>query len=209
MNQNKKKTGWWGLFLTIVLLIVALPILFFNSVIIYKARTEPDQVPSFLGYKPFIVLSGSMQETIKVGDLVWVKAVPAGEVESLQVGDIIAFRENKMVVTHRIVGKEVDENGQWHFTTKGDFNNANDINQVQVADLEGKYVTRWPKVGDVLLFIQQPFGFAAILMVLFVLATVMLVGGDKGLDKKKQKALEEEVARLRKEKQALEKGVKE
>lgn len=43
--------------LEIIIIIVLLVILFVSGVIIVKSYTNPDEVPSFMGWKPFIVLS--------------------------------------------------------------------------------------------------------------------------------------------------------
>ena len=59
--------------IVIILLILLLPIIIVNSVIIVNSYMNPDKIPSFCGWKPFIVLSGSMETQIKTGDLVIVK----------------------------------------------------------------------------------------------------------------------------------------
>ena len=92
--------------IVIILLILLLPIIIVNSVIIVNSYMNPDKIPSFCGWKPFIVLSGSMETQIKTGDLVIVKET---DNEKLKEGDIIAFRNNAVVVTHRIVEKIEDE----------------------------------------------------------------------------------------------------
>ena len=49
-----------------VLLILLLPIILINSVIIVNSYIKPNEIPSFFGWKPFIVLSGSMETQIKI-----------------------------------------------------------------------------------------------------------------------------------------------
>lgn len=44
----------------IIAIILMLPILFVSCVILTNAYLHPDKVPSFLGWKPFIVLTTSM-----------------------------------------------------------------------------------------------------------------------------------------------------
>ena len=46
-----------------------------NISIIIQANTNKDEVPSVFGYKPFIVLSGSMEYEIHHGDLIFVKTI--------------------------------------------------------------------------------------------------------------------------------------
>ena len=45
---------------SILLCVVFIPLLLVNVTLIAKSYIHPDQVPDFMGYKPFIVLSGSM-----------------------------------------------------------------------------------------------------------------------------------------------------
>ena len=56
----------------IALCVVFVPLLLINVTLIVKSYTSPDKVPDFLGYKPFIVLSGSMEPSIMTGDMVFV-----------------------------------------------------------------------------------------------------------------------------------------
>ena len=86
-----------------------------------QAKSNPNDVPSLFGYKPFIVLSGSMETEIYVGDLVIVKEVDSS---TLKENDIIAFRDSEnLVTTHRIVNVINSDKGLC-FETKGDNNNG-------------------------------------------------------------------------------------
>lgn len=53
----------------IIAIILMLPILFVSCVILTNAYLHPDKVPSFLGWKPFIVLTTSMEDEICSGDV--------------------------------------------------------------------------------------------------------------------------------------------
>ena len=102
---------------------VLLLILILNVYIMIQVKAKPNSVPSIFGYKPFIVLSGSMETEIYIGDLVFVKNVDA---KSLKENDIIAFRDaENFVVTHRII-KVLEDSEELCFQTKGDNNNAPD-----------------------------------------------------------------------------------
>ena len=50
-------------------------ILLINVYVIIQAKSKPNLVPSIFGYKPFIVVSGSMETKLHVGDLVIIKNV--------------------------------------------------------------------------------------------------------------------------------------
>jgi signal peptidase len=77
-----------------------------------------------------------MLPTISSGDLVLVKEV---DVEKLEQGDVIAFREGTSVVTHRIV-EVMNEGDAKRFRTKGDNNNVADPLLVRPEMVEGVYL---------------------------------------------------------------------
>ena len=168
---EKKKSINIGKVIKIIIFIIAFLILFVAGTIMYKANRYPDQVPDVLGYKPMIVLSGSMETSIHTGDLVFVKMI---DTTTLKKGDVIAFRnEENTVTTHRIV-EIVYENGKQYFRTKGDANNAEDLNLVEMKDVEGIYVGRLAKVGNFLMFIQKPIGLFTVLLVILVVGLIWL-----------------------------------
>jgi len=136
-------------------------ILLINIWIVIQAKTKPNSVPSIFGYKPFIVLSGSMETKIHVGDLVFVKVV---DPSTLNENDIIAFRDHEnLVTTHRIINIVNTDRGKC-FETKGDNNNAKDDNIVCKDNVEGLYVSRIAKLGSAILFIQEPLGFTVMML---------------------------------------------
>lgn len=91
---------------------------------------------SIFGYSMFNVVTGSMSGTIEIDDYVIVK-----NTKDVKLDDIITFKDNSTLVTHRvveIVGKKI--------TTKGDSNNANDYS-ITSDDVVGKVVVVLPKAG--------------------------------------------------------------
>ena len=138
--DSGKKTGSISAIeiIGLVLCIVFALLLICNLTIIVKGAINPDSPPSVLGVTPLAVQSGSMSGTakdhIEVGDLIFVKPAKA---ETLREGDIIAFKEGSIVVTHRIVRVETAEDGTLQFITKGDANNTEDSQPVSAANLVG------------------------------------------------------------------------
>jgi len=183
--------------LGVVLCVILIPLLIINLTIIVKSFIYPNEVPSFLGYKPFIVLSNSMLPTIEVGDLVLDKTE---DTSTLAVGDVISFREGTTtVITHRIVNI-TESGGTRQFTTKGDNNNTEDSNPVVQSDVEGKMIYSVHNIGNAALFMQTKIG----MLLFIVLPLVLLVGFDllrrRSLDhsKKNETAeLEKELERMR------------
>ena len=183
----------------IALCVVFVPLLLINVTLIVKSYTSPDKVPDFLGYKPFIVLSGSMEPSIMTGDMVFVKET---DPDSLKVGDVIAYKSGSAVVTHRIVEVK-SENGETRYVTQGDANNAADQGLVKPADVEGIYQRRVAGAGNLAMFMQtttRMILFVVCPLVLFVLWDVIRRQLESRKEVSRTKELEMELERLRAEK---------
>lgn len=183
----------------IALCVVFVPLLLINVTLIVKSYTSPDKVPDFLGYKPFIVLSGSMEPSIMTGDMVFVKET---DPDSLKVGDVIAYKSGSAVVTHRIVEVK-SENGETRYVTQGDANNSADQSLVKPADVEGIYQRRVAGAGNLAMFMQTTTGmilFVVCPLVLFVLWDVIRRQLESRKEVSRTKELEMELERLRAEK---------
>ena len=77
----------------------------------------------YLGVKPTVVSSGSMQPALHIGDIAIVKKV---RLDELNTGDIIQFispYDNTTMFIHRIIDIENDS-GRIFYITKGDFKEA-------------------------------------------------------------------------------------
>ena len=196
----KKISNW----IFILLVMLMLPILLINIYIMIQANNNNDKVPSVFGYKPFIVLSGSMETKIHVGDLIITKEINP---ETLKVNDVIAFRDQEnTVTTHRIIDV-VEKNGVTYFITKGDNNNTQDQNLVEYKDVEGLYVTRIPGIGNMLNELSKPTTVVIVglgLTVIFILA--FQISNNKYKNQERQEFLE---YKKMKEKEQKEKEAKE
>ena len=114
--------------------------------------------PSLLGYESFVVLSGSMEPTLRVGDLAVVG--PARQ-DQLMVGDVISYRTAQrpdVVVTHRLVGIGVDERGRPALQTKGDANDSADQVMVEPGAVLGRVAYGVPMVGYLVEFARRAEG---------------------------------------------------
>lgn len=190
--------------ISVILLILLLPILFVSFVILINSYTHPDEIPSFFGWKPFIVLSGSMETEIFAGDIAVVKEV---ELDTLKENDIIAFREENIVITHRIVNIIETEN-ELKFITKGDNNADNDNDYVLGENIEGKYQFKISRLGNFAMFLQTPIGLVICLSIpilgLFIFQMIENKKEEKEKNNKEQE-LKEEIERLKRENDELSK----
>jgi len=177
---------------TILFYVILIPVLIVNLTIIFKANKEADKIPDIFGYKPMIVLSGSMESKIRKGDLIITKNIDPAKLEEK---DVIAFRTaDNTVTTHRIIEiKKID--GKLFFVTKGDNNNVNDKDMVSEDDIEGIYQFRIPKLGNLLMFIQNPLGFAVIMLSLLIIGILAFFGtsfvSDKNMSEEDKELMKE------------------
>lgn len=189
---------------SIIVLLILLPILFVNGVILINSFISPNEIPSFFGWKPFIVLSGSMETEIYAGDIAVVK-----EADTFKKGDIIAFKTDEdIVITHRII-EIMEENGQVRYITKGDNNNTEDKGFVLKEQIEGIYQFKISRLGNLAMFIQTPTGIISGLSIpLILLVLLQLVESRKNKKYMEDKILQEknmqlEIERLRKQNEEL------
>lgn len=176
--------------LSIIVSILAIPIIVINGMLIVKSFIYPDDVPDAFGYKPFIILSGSMEPTLLVGDLEIVKEV---DPSTLKVDDIVAYRIDNAVVTHRIT--EIKEySGQAAFITKGDNNGVADSEPVSYDQIEGIYVTHITGLGNVAMFLQSVPG----ILLVIVLPMGLILVFNTITKMKQSKQLKEELDEVKK-----------
>lgn len=136
--------------------------------ILVKKILNKENIPFITDTKSYIVLSGSMEPEINVGDIVIVKKAKQ---EEIRVGDIVSFTSGNVMVTHRIV-EIADNNGKIEYTTKGDNNNTEDLRTITYQDIVGKYNYKIPKIGYAILFIQQNL---LLVILVFVFLIVFIV----------------------------------
>lgn len=167
---------FYGLLLSFILI----------SGIMLKAKSSGVQ-PSIFGNKFYIVLTGSMSPTIKVGDLVVVKEVKP---EDIKENDIITFGSNSSdnITTHRV--KEVLNDGQnIQYVTQGDANNVEDPIPVQSEVLLGRVNKVVPKVGTIILWIQKNILAVLIALVALIIGSCVItkiLKSNIGEDKKEE-----------------------
>jgi signal peptidase len=167
-----------------------------------------------LGFRVFNVISGSMEPTYSVGDLIYVKEIYPGEIKTtsqrvekierieamiengtLKVGDPITFvmNDDLVVATHKII--EIDTENRW-FKTQGEANETADAAPVKYENLIGKPYFAIPLVGYLSDAIQNPpgsyiaiFVVAILIVVVFTPDVLKLINN---LSKKKKKGESEE-----------------
>jgi signal peptidase len=136
-------------FYIFLIALLALLILINAYQIIAKVGFQED-LPKIFGYAQVMVVSGSMEPTLLVGDLLIIH-----EQDSYKLGDIITYRRDGNLYTHRVV--EIIQNGDIEYITRGDFNNVND-EPAPASTVEGKVVKYFRGLGDAIYFMKSPIG---------------------------------------------------
>lgn len=112
-----------------------------------------------LGYKPYTVLSSSMNPAYKIGDLVYAKKA---EFSNIKVGDALVFKTNgQTTVTHRVIKINNQEKS---FTTKGDANSIDDGKPVPYINVVGVVKFSIPKLGYLSILVMR-IGMIPIIMI--------------------------------------------
>lgn len=183
----KKKIMRWSRNIITALCILLVMV---STISIVYSRINPESTPSILGIRPMNILSGSMRPLLQPGDMVVaVERDPLG----IKAGDVITFRDlDGVIVTHRVASVEFKD-GSSVFTTRGDANNMDDLNQVSESQLLGVMLIKIPYGGYISNFIKSPPGIimlAAVFIVLLIIGKIRNILSKASQDKNKEEASE-------------------
>lgn len=170
-----------------VLMVFASAVLGVNLYLWNAQSLMGNALPMPFGYGAAVVLTGSMEPTIMADDLIIVK-----EAEELELGDIVVYQSNSILVVHRIVDLGPDT-----VITQGDANNAPD-EPVRKEMIKGTVLFHIPGAGTVARFLKTP------------VANILLIGGalllsemsyrkEKDKDQNELDKIKEEIRKLKAE----------
>lgn len=145
-----------------------------------QSRFSQDKIPGIGDCRFFSVLSGSMDPTFKVYDMIVDKKVDTNQ---LKPGDVITFKDGQSLITHRIV-KIVGKGSQ--FITKGDANNTQDETPVDSKNVISKYLFKLPYMGLVISKLKGPLGII-IMWSIFALAVLSEIFSKKYKKRQRRK----------------------
>ena len=130
---------------------VILIIIIYNLVLVAFSYINKIENVNIFGYRAYIITTSSMQPTIKEGDIVICKVVEEDKIEE---GDVITFRQNQDVITHRVIKIQENEENKYYIT-KGDNNNLEDSEKVEYNMIEGNFVIKIPYLGKIINIMQD------------------------------------------------------
>lgn len=142
-------------FITIILLIVFIIVSYCYA----QLKILNYDYINFCGYTIFQVITGSMEDTIKIKDIVIVKLT-----DEVQEDDIITYRYKNDFVTHRVV--KINNNEE--IITKGDTNTSKD-DPISKKDIVGKVVFIISNVAVWIEVLKTPQVIIAILITIIAI----------------------------------------
>lgn len=122
-------------FLDILVFIITI-LIFFSLYNFISIKVLHKDYTNILGFTMFEIVSGSMEPTLNINDIILVK-----DTTGIKNGDIITYIDNRDFITHRVI--DIEDN---ILTTKGDSNNSNDV-RIDKSKVIGKVVLIIPKGG--------------------------------------------------------------
>ena len=134
MKVVKKIFRWIFDIILFIILAIAL-IMAYNHV---QVNIRGNTYTTMLGYSAFEVATGSMSNTIEIGDVILVKLIEPNE--PVSENEIVVFTQDTTLVTHRIIKINGDQ-----IITKGDANNTQD-DPISRGQIIGKVVKIIPDV---------------------------------------------------------------
>ena len=176
MDNNKNnifeyiRTGFYFLISGILIIYISISIFL------------PEKTVKVFGYKPYVVITDSMEPFIKVNDLIIVKNPKTDE---LVTGDIITFYADinydgeKEIVTHYVYSINENLDGDLVFRTHRHFEAGDQVFTdnwvIGEEDVLGQHMVTIPYVGAVVQFVKSPFGIAAMVVNFGVIVGIIYI----------------------------------
>ena len=170
MNKELDKKSFWGKFKwwfnfisTIIMnsIIVILILIGFIFLIYYidvvKNSNNGNWKPPL--YQAYVIISQSMEPTIHVQDAIVIKRS-----DEYKVGDVCTYLSKNpsyfgIMITHRIIGTNINSKGEKVYIFKGDNNYSADTLEVEENQIYGKVVMKIPKIGYIQYFLSNAYGW--------------------------------------------------
>lgn len=169
-----------------IILNVLIILFIINLILSFEENTH------ILGIYMFNIVSGSMEPTLGINDVVVVQKC---EPSQLEIGDIITFQQNERTISHTILDI-TEEKGSIKFKTKGDNNKIPDPDLVEEGQVYGKVLFKIDKIGKAISYIQNARGFinvAIFAVIVFILVSLR----DKQKNTRKMKRKKYEIKKMR------------
>ncbi len=129
-------------------------------------------LPTLLGDRTLVIISGSMEPTIHTGAAAVLQPVPSS---NLQLGDVVAHTPGTpgaVPIVHRIISITT-RNGVRFYQTKGDANRSADADEFTLPTTAWRLWYNIPLAGYVVAFASSRLGIITLIVVPIVLLSLM------------------------------------
>ena len=161
--KKKRKINMLGCILNILITVVVV-ITIIGLYYMGQVKILNKDYANIFGYTFFEVATGSMANTINIGDIVVVKVN-----EAFKENDIIVYKEENSFITHRVI--KID--GQ-NLITRGDANNSED-KPIKSDQILGKVIYVIPKIGIWRKVLASPEILGMIIIFIILLGVVLML----------------------------------
>lgn len=175
--QKKKKI------ITILEIIFVAILVTFFVITTFVIKYDPDEdiAKNYFGLYVFDIISGSMVPELNINDIVIVKKI---DVTKLKIDDIITFRHDNVVISHRII--DIAQNDEkYTFFTKGDHNEYPDDFTVDSDQIYGKVIYQIPHMGRQVKYLHEQNGLLKLSVVVLIVYFMYVAIQKKKYSRKK------------------------
>jgi signal peptidase len=148
-------------------------------IIVVCLQRFSDNKLSFMKYRMFTVISGSMKPKYDIGDVLIAKEV---DPSTIKVGDDISYLGRSgsfkdKVITHRVTEIKKDKNGKYFFKAKGLVNVIEDPGYISEDQLYGVIVYKSLMLSTIYRIVATNVGFYLfiIIPILYIIGSEILV----------------------------------
>jgi len=165
-----EKVKWWSNFITtiimnsiiVILILIGIIFLLYYIDVVKNSKTGNWKPPL---YQAYVIISQSMEPTIHVQD-----AIVTKRMDEYKVGDVCTYLSKNpsyfgIMITHRIVGTNINSKGEKVYIFKGDNNYSADTLEVEYDQIYGKVVMKIPKIGYIQYFLSTAYGWIIAIVV--------------------------------------------
>ena len=208
-RKGKKHSALWRR----VILVICGIVLGVNVYLFNATRLLGNSMPMPFGFGMAVVLSGSMEPAMSVGDLIIVREIREAQTSEnaeaqmaefgeqtvtsqddrtaeFQVGDAIVFQSNGDMIVHRVIMMNNE-----CLVTQGDANTVPD-EPIAYDAVKGKVIACIPWVGNVVQFLRTPIGIILMLAAAFGLVELSY-RRERSRDDDELEEIKKEIRKLR------------
>lgn len=182
IDKNRKRERY-----TKVIIYAMIIIVIWNILLICISSALNKNEKYLFGLKAYIITTDSMKPHINSGDVIIISKVSE---ENLKVGDVITFKKDEEVITHRII--KINKSEENDYITKGDNNNIEDQKSISYKDIEGRKVLRIPFLGKIIMKLQDEVYIIILIIIALVLYLKTQTTEDKHKMRREKKKKEDE-----------------